>query len=164
MKRSVYQLDVVDLPYREVAAVLCGEPSALIAPRDLIQVHAANRLTVALDAHFAAFCVSCRASVEFGPYTEIDNALQVCTQQVRWQAIEHPKWFPTWKGEFEAVPRDDGRTQLGFVGAYVPPAGAIGGLADTVVLHRVAEGALRSFFQNALNQLALRQGDRRTSR
>jgi len=154
MKRSVYQLDVVDRPFGEVADLLHSRPNELIDPEDLVELRDRNRAVVELDAHLSPFCISCQALVEFGPFTQIDGQMSVATLRVRWEALEHRSWFPTWSGEFEAVPRADHTTQLGFVGTYQPPMGPVGGLADAVILHRVADGALRTFFENALIQLA----------
>ena len=62
-----------------------------------------------------------------------------------WRAIGAAALFPQIEAELQVAPLGDGEVRLSISGNYRPPLGEVGHVADTVLLHRVAERSIRVF-------------------
>jgi hypothetical protein len=61
---------------------------------------------------------------------------------VWWEALEHPRRFPTFDGGLAVGKHGDGTAELRLEGSYLPPLGAVGAFADTLLGHRFVTASL----------------------
>lgn len=87
--------------------------------------------------------------------TPIGGDHPLCELDFSWRARSAPALFPSLSGQLVAHPVGPEETQLALFGTYQPPLGALGGLADAVLLHRLAEAAVH----RAVHELAARMLD-----
>jgi len=90
---------------------------------------------------------------EGSDFEEIVDPLPLSKRKIGWDAAEHAGMFPSLGGELEVFPVGEGRTQVTFTCHYRPPLKAIGAIADTVYLHRVADECLDKFFNRLVESL-----------
>lgn len=69
-----------------------------------------------------------------------------------WEDAHHPGLFPTFDGGVE-LREDDPGTELRLAGSYLLPLGVLGGLADSLVGHRVVKASLEAFLAGATARL-----------
>ena len=81
---------------------------------------------------------------------------EVLVLPLRWLASGTPGLFPEMEADIEVGPIGEQRSQVSFLGRYRAPLGAAGRLADSLLLHRLAESSVRSFLQRV--GAALEQG------
>lgn len=65
--------------------------------------------------------------------------------RMEWKASRVPGLFPLMTAEMNVFPLTPNETQLDFVGEYEPPLGALGGVIDTAIGHRIAEASVHQF-------------------
>ena len=73
---------------------------------------------------------------------------------LEWRATSLPQLFPVMKAELLVYPLSGIETRLDFSGAYEPPAGALGGVIDSVVGHRIAEESVQRFVDDVASYLS----------
>jgi hypothetical protein len=66
---------------------------------------------------------------------------------LHWIASGASGLFPQMEADLEIGPVGDDRSQLSFRGRYRPPLGPAGRVADSLLLHRVAESSVRTFLR-----------------
>ncbi len=86
-------------------------------------------------------------------FTDIPGPLPMGRIQLSWEPVEHEDVYPTVTADLEIEPIDDHRTMVSLLASYQPPLGRIGAVVDRVAMHRVAESALRRFFEGLLREL-----------
>ncbi len=153
MQRNVFMFEQVNAPYDSVRRVLRDEPGLILEPSALVSLMGVNEVVARLDASVGTITVADDVDVQFGEFEEVERGMTAMTRQVCWCAVDHRDWFPRFDGEFEAYPLSRTTTQLTFVGRYTPPGGLLGGVIDLVALHRVADSAIRTFFEHAVERL-----------
>ncbi len=65
--------------------------------------------------------------------------------RIEWKAKESPGLFPLMKADLSIYPLTATETQLDFAGLYEPPAGAVGGVIDSMVGNRIADVSVHRF-------------------
>ena len=70
-----------------------------------------------------------------------------------WEAKRAPAFFPVMRAELSFYPLTSTETQLELEGAYRPPLGAVGNLADAALGHRVAEATVHRFLDQIVEQI-----------
>ena len=73
---------------------------------------------------------------------------------VQWQPADRSGWYPVMEGDVTLSALDATRTHAEFNGSYVPPGGAPGRVADRLVLHHVAEHAVRLVLTRLVAELS----------
>lgn len=153
MQRNVFMFEQVEAPYDSVRRIFRDEPGLIFEPSALVSLKGVNEVVARLDANVAGVTVADDIEVVFGEFDEVERGMTAMTRGLCWCAVDHPDWFPRFDGEFEAYPLSRSTTQLTFVGRYTPPGGLLGGAIDLLALHRIADAALRRFFDHAVERL-----------
>jgi len=73
---------------------------------------------------------------------------------VQWQPADRSGWYPVMEGDVTLSALGGERTHVEFNGSYAPPGGAPGRVADRLVLHHVAEHAVRLVLTRLVAELA----------
>ena len=71
-----------------------------------------------------------------------------------WEATGDASLFPRLDADIEVAPFGTNQTAISLQGRYDPPAGALGRMADQVLLHRIAESTIRAFLESICAALA----------
>lgn len=75
---------------------------------------------------------------------------------LHWEDARHPKLFPVLEAVLELAPLAAGRrhvTQVGLVGRYRPPFGAVGGVADRLAGEQFAAESVARFVEGVARRL-----------
>jgi hypothetical protein len=154
--RTVRCCKKVDRPFDPVAAVLCGEPSALL--QRATTSAAARAASLAANLHVEVMGlevgVNVRLSVRRVRRIETDDGQSsTISVELTWEAIRSTGLFPSMLAELTARPRSAGDTQLEMVGAYWTPMGPLGAAIDAALGHRIAEASVQHFLEDVAAQL-----------
>jgi hypothetical protein len=77
---------------------------------------------------------------------------------VQWQPVDGSRWFPVMQADVTLASLGANHTHVEFNGSYDPPGGAPGRVADRLVLHHVAEHAVRLVLTRLVEQLTVVAG------
>ena len=148
-RRAVELFRHIPVPLGTAVAILERDPQRMIgtclgAPWAGAQVHADLAVELFGGRHIAR-----QVQVGVGHLLEDDDTLAL---PLWWQAAQHPQLFPTFDGGLELRGDEEG-TELGLVGSYQPPLGAVGRFADGVVGHRVVMASLEGFLTAVAERL-----------
>jgi hypothetical protein len=150
IRRAVACSCRVPVPVELAVASLQGDPGGVIGAR---LPEPANQPQVTLGvAGPGGVQINRDVRVGFGPLLQDEG---IHALPVWWEAVEHPRWFPTFDGGFELVAAD-GDTELRLVGSYRPPLGSVGAFADGIVGHRLVMASLEALLRRVAEQLAAR--------
>lgn len=122
--------------------------------------------TLDLHADVAGFDLARPVQVRFGELRELDR--HAVAVSIDWEAVEHPRRFPTFDGfiELSAMSSSPPQSQLALVGRVRPPLGVLGtvgeaaggtAIGDTVleaVVERVADRLTGAVADNAATAAA----------
>jgi hypothetical protein len=73
---------------------------------------------------------------------------------VQWQPADWSGWYPVMQGDVSLSALSSARTHVEFNGSYTPPAGVPGRVADRLMLHHVAEHAVRLVLTRLAEELS----------
>lgn len=73
---------------------------------------------------------------------------------MRWQAASLAPLFPVLEADVSVVALGPHRSQVSVDGRYKPPLGAVGRMADRILLHRVAEATVGDFLDRVARELS----------
>ncbi|MDF1596531.1 MAG: hypothetical protein P1T08_10630 [Acidimicrobiia bacterium] len=153
MQRDVFHYETVGIPYEAARRFMRDDPARLFSPAlDGTSVEndaVAGMLEIDLDG----IIMGADVTLEIGDFEEVVAPLPLSKRKISWHASEHAGVYPILVGELEAFPAGAGRTQITFTCHYRPPLWAVGAVADTVYLHRVAEECLDRFFARLIESL-----------
>lgn len=143
---SVY--DYVNHPYQAVRDKLTADASEVF--RNATKVAAMRAKSVASELRVNIGGIEIGTDIEISVKSieeEPKKALSspVTRIQLEWKASKMPGLFPFMKAELAVYPLTSTETQLYLSGNYEPPLGALGGLIDSVVGHRIAEASVHQF-------------------
>ncbi len=147
MKRDVQFVKAIDAPYESVRDKLrdracwaiCGDPDVPVAH---------------LEAHLGGSAITRDMAVEIVAFDEPAGTAAGAHLLFRGDASRHPDLFPHLEARLDAVPISETRTALFLVSTYKPPMGVVGGAMDSLGLHRFAEEAIHSLFDEVAERLA----------
>ena len=78
---------------------------------------------------------------------------------IRWEATgPGGQLFPVLDADIRLIPDGEQATLLTVAGAYRPPLGALGGVLDRAVLHRVADATIRNFLAEVATAIGSQPG------
>lgn len=143
----------VGVPFALVRQFLADQSlPALDAPRR-IGVDWLRERDTHLDVNLAGLHLVKDVCFRVTDFTDIPGPLPMGRIQLSWEPVEHEDVYPTVTADLEIEPIDDHRTMVSLLASYQPPLGRIGAVVDRVAMHRVAESALRRFFEGLLREL-----------
>lgn len=136
-----YYLEV-PRPFEEVEAALLASPEMWVP-----------RLARAADDRAEVLMAELGIGPQDGPLRKraeisIGQPVQSATRTLlpmSWEATGPRALFPQFDADLEVAPLGPGLTQLSISARYRPPLGALGRVIDRVLLHRVAEAAVKNF-------------------
>lgn len=142
--RKIRHYAYVERPFDDVWGLLARSPGQVL-----------GRASEASYARVASLHVK-RAGVEMSRDVRLRFGGLVCDEHrarlsLRWEDAHRPRLFPVLEAVLELAPLKSGRyqiTQIGIVGRYRPPFGAMGGLADRLAGEAVAEETVARFLED----------------
>jgi hypothetical protein len=140
MRRHLYYYTHVPHDFEAVGAILQGDASRWLPPpaeHNGRGWHVLLRAEGALPPRVAER----QADVVTGPASVADDRVLV---SISWQATSREQFFPVLAGDL-ALDRLEEGCHLSLMGAYRPPLAVVGGVADAMLGHRVAEAVVRRF-------------------
>lgn len=149
MRRHVYFYTHIEPPYEDVASVLAGEPSFwLPAPGapdgDEWRVRLQTEGALAVPSGHDAL-------VRLGPAQEDPETGMV--RRIGWRSATAERIVPVLEGDLELSSLGGYGCQLSLMGSYRPPLSVVGGAADRLYGHRVAEACVRRFVLDVAERL-----------
>jgi hypothetical protein len=155
MNEQYVQLyNAVGISFSEVRRLLTERAvPALDAPRRigvdwLIQGGDAHR-----DLDVAGVHLVKEVCFRVADYAQLPGALPLGRIQLSWEPLDHDDIYPTLTADLEIEPIDERRTMVSLLASYNPPLGRIGAVVDRVAMHRIAESALRRFFEGLIAEI-----------
>jgi hypothetical protein len=132
----------IDRDYDEVRARVRGDPRGLIAASAGAAYRQGERLSLRLTPLHGMPRFGKTIDVDLAEPYEREDRLVV---PMHWWAPGAKRFFPHFDGDLEFAPLGSKTCQITLMGSYDPPLGFVGRHADVLLLHRVAEGSIRSF-------------------
>ena len=149
MRRHVYFYTHIAPPCEEAVQQLLGDPARWLPPPAepddggwRVLLHADGVLPVGLASRSA--WVSLRAA---------SVSAQRLLLPLTWQAAERGTLFPVLEADLGLEALDELGCHLSFMGTYRPPLSVVGGAADALHGHRVAEATVRRFVLDIADRL-----------
>ena len=91
------------------------------------------------------------AVVEVGAVDAEPSALAI--RSVAWRSLNADRIFPRLVGDLELTRTSASTARLTLVGSYMPPISVVGGAADRLLGHHVAEAVIRTFLEKVAARL-----------
>ena len=149
MRRPVYDGVAVGLRY-EQAVTRFGRTAEQWLPAPALP-HERGHVVVMRAAGMLA-TTGVPAVVDVGAMQGDLSALAV--RSVAWRSLNADRIFPRLVGDLELTPTSASTARLTLVGSYSPPVSVVGGAADRLFGHHVAEAVIRSFLEDVAERLA----------
>lgn len=154
--RELHCYDYVNHPYEKVRDVLKSDALKVFQSATKGAATRAESIASDLSVSIAGLEISREIAIQVNNIVEQGTASSAkTTLQIQWQASETPRLFPLMNAELSIYPLTATETQLDFAGHYDPPAGALGGVIDSVVGHRIAEVSVHRFVTDIATYLRL---------
>ena len=94
-----------------------------------------------------------------GEVTVVERPIEMASLPFRVEADGGEGWFPVFEGDVEVIASWDSGVSVVLDGAYRPPGGTIGAIADMVALHRIADEVIDRYFAAISGRLETRAVD-----
>ena len=155
--KPVRVFDFVNKPYERVHSLLEWNAQTVFRNATSAAARRAERVASALHVNIAGFEIGKDVeilvkSVERSRWTE--TVPETTRIKLEWKASRIPRLFPLMTAEMTVFPLTPNETQLDLVGEYEPPLGAIGGVIDAAIGHRIAEASVHQFVSDVAAYLA----------
>lgn len=163
MKRPLYHYEYVHEPFDDIIRLLADRAAAVLqTATDAAAAHAREVVTT-LHVPVGRFEIGRQVVIDVGEY--VPQQLRTGYVPISWRAEEHAQLFPRVEAKLEvaALSIDPPVTQVSLVGAYTPPFGAVGAVADDVVGHRVAEAAVHRFVEDVTHRIRAELAEARSA-
>jgi hypothetical protein len=146
----------VNRPYDAVRELLRQRPLEVFQRATTSAAERANAVEASLRAGIAGIDVGVDVRIHLhGIHDDagVAGLSPVTRVTLVWEAKRAPAFFPVMKAELSFFPLTSTETQLELEGAYRPPLGAVGKVADAALGHRVAEATVHRFLDNIVEQI-----------
>jgi hypothetical protein len=153
--REIHCYDYVNHPYEDVRDALSQDASALFQSATKGAASRADSIASALRVNIGGIEVAKDIAISINSIDEDASGLpspNTCLH-LEWEATENPRLFPLMKADLIIYPLTGTETQIDFAGHYEPPAGALGGVIDSVLGHRIAEVSVHRFVEDIATYL-----------
>jgi len=156
MNEQYVQLyNAVGVPFAAVEGLLLGRTvPALDAPRR-IGVSRLYEGDAHIDLDVGGLHLVKEVCFRVGDYSEFPGPVPMGRIQLSWEPLDHDDIYPTVNADLEIEPIDERRTMVSLLASYTPPLGRIGAVVDRVAMHRLAESALRRFFEGLIAEIRM---------
>jgi hypothetical protein len=149
--RTIRHYAYVQRPYEAVWAKLAEAPHEVLSTGDARSP--AGLPLAELRVHRVGLAMSRAVKVKFGGLVVEE---EMARMGLRWEAGRHPQFFPVLEGILSLAPIRAGRrhvTQVGLVGRYRPPFGAIGAVGDRMAGEDLAVESVAGFVDSIARRL-----------
>jgi hypothetical protein len=152
-EQYVQLYNAVGVPFTVVRRFMADQSlPALDAPRR-IGVDWLREGDTHLDVDLAGLHLVKDVCFRVTDFTDVPGPLPMGRVKLSWEPVEHEDVYPVVTADLEIEPIDERRTMVSLLASYHPPLGRIGAVVDRVAMHRVAESALRRFFEGLLVEI-----------
>ena len=158
-EREIRCYEYVNHGYERVSRLLVADPTGLFQRATSTAAARAEALVSKLKVSVAGLEVGKDVKIEVDsvatdrhPPGEITGPAMALT--IHWSAATGAAFFPSMRAELLVYPLSAEETQLDLRGWYTPPGGLVGGAADALVGHRVAEASVHRFLQDVAARLS----------
>lgn len=141
-------------PFVDVAAVLRDRTVPALATRRDVAIPTFHEGDAALELDVAGVHVGKQAHIEVGDYADVPGPIPLGRLQIRWVPADGSALVPEIHSALEIEAIDETRTMVSLLAWYDPPFGRLGRLVDRVAMHRVADGVMRHYFDELIDELA----------
>lgn len=155
MRRSqyVHLYEAVRVPFDRARTILSDRSIASLESDEPVRIPAFHEGDLSLELEVAGFHLEKEAHFEVSDYVDIAGHLPLGRVQLRWIPADGSGLVPPIAAELEIEPIDDARTMVSLLANYEPPLGRIGTLMDRVAMHRIADTALKRYFDRLVGEL-----------
>ena len=146
----------IPVTFDAAVSALADDPAAII-------LDASEAGTLELDASLAGFTVSRPVRVTLGDLDRLDaNAVIV---PIEWEAVEHPRRFPTFRGiiELSALAERPAQSQVALVGKVKVPMGLLGSVGERAGGSQVGDDVLEALLERIGRRLVAAVADRQAA-
>lgn len=119
--------------------------------------------TLELDASLAGFVVSRPVMATLGTVGRLDQHAVV--MPLAWQAVEHPRRFPTFRGmiEISALADHPVQSQIALLGRVRAPLGVLGTIGEAAGGSQVGDAVLEALLDRIVERLVATVASRQAS-
>lgn len=148
-RRHLSWFTYLDAPAAEAIRLFDADPSVWL-PAAAEACHDGWRVQLDATGALPAALGRRDAIVRVGPTSAgADGARRGLT----WRAVTLDRLFPVLDADLELVKLHGGGCQLTLMGTYRPPLSVVGGIAEGLLGHRVAEACVRRFVLDIADRL-----------
>lgn len=156
MSRPMYAYGYAHAAFDDAIAILAEDPRGLLQSATDTSMERADEVVTNLHVDVAGFDLGRDVVVEFGDFQPVE-AMR-CVLPVSWRAASGHLLFPTVEAtlEISALSLHPPMVQVTLAGSYEPPLGAVGGVVDRALTHRMAEAVIHRFVEDVTDRLEAR--------
>ncbi|MDX1646381.1 MAG: hypothetical protein R3304_04480 [Longimicrobiales bacterium] len=161
--REIRTYEYVNHPYEGVRETILSDPLETFRGATQAAADRARSVAAALRVNIAGVDVGKEVRITVGEPLETpgEHGRQPSTRiPIEWEAASRPGLFPLMRGELALYPITATETQLDLGGTYEPPMGAVGGVLDSVVGHRIADASIHRFLSDVAHHLRTTLGSK----
>lgn len=141
-------------PFADVAGAFRNRSLPALAARRDVAIPEFHEGDAALDLDIGGVHVGKKAHIEVGEYVDVPGHIPLGRLQIRWVPADGSALVPEIHSAVEIEAIDEGRTMVSLLAWYDPPFGRLGRLVDRVAMHRVADGVMRHYFDELIDELS----------
>jgi hypothetical protein len=158
-EHPVFCYQYVNRPYEQVSEALIQDAVGVFERATQSATSRAQHLVSSLKVAIAGFEVGKNVVIRVKNIDRNADApghvAQKATRlELEWQAETNQSLFPSMRAALMVYPLSATETQLDLRGAYIPPAGLLGSVADKLALHRIAEATVHRFLDEIASRLS----------
>ncbi|MEN8233676.1 MAG: hypothetical protein ABFR89_01990 [Actinomycetota bacterium] len=152
-EQYVQLYNAVGVPYEVIRAFLTGRSLPVLDAPRRIGVDWLSEGTAHLEFDIARAHLVKEVCFRVADYSDVSGPLPMGRVQLSWEPLDHTDIYPIVSADLEIEPIDHERTMVSLLASYDPPLGRIGAVVDRVAMHRIAESALRRFFERLVSEI-----------
>jgi hypothetical protein len=152
--RELRCYDYVNFPYERVRDAIQKDALAVFQAATKGATSRAKSIASELRVNIGGLEIAKEIAIAVNGIEEDKSASSPKTVlRIEWEAAESPGLFPLMNAELSIYPLTATETQLDFAGLYEPPAGALGGVIDSIVGKRIADVTVHRFVTDVATYL-----------
>lgn len=146
MERNISFDRTVRVAFDAATAALTEQPADIV-------LDDAEAGTLALDASLAGFVVSRPVTATTGELRRLDP--HAVTISIAWEAVDHPRRFPTFEGmlELSALAHRPAQSRVALVGKVRAPLGVLGTIGEAAGGAHLGDGVLEAYVGRVADRL-----------
>lgn len=155
MRRHVYYYTLIATAFDNASALIEGDPAVWL-PAGSGRHEGGWEVPLRADGALAGSLDTVAAIVAVGPTVRHGSQLM---RSISWQSASATRIFPKLDADLALDSLEGAGCHLSLMGTYRPPLSVVGGAADMLYGHRVAEACVRRFVLDIADRLTASQGE-----